>query len=87
MKHPNFSKSHGLSLLVFYINLYIVNFSRELGEDIDGIDSWGTLSEDKPTNRTEILHNIDDIDGTAALTVGDYKIVMGKNFYIGHFIY
>ncbi|XP_044728637.1 arylsulfatase B-like [Chrysoperla carnea] len=51
----------------------------ELRKDIDGIDSWNTLSEDKPTNRTEILHNIDDIDGTAALTVGDYKIVMGPD--------
>lgn len=55
----------------------LFSFSRDL-KDIDGINSWIPLSIDIPTNRTEILHNIDDIYGNAALTVDDYKILKGK---------
>jgi hypothetical protein len=39
------------------------------------------LSEDLPSNRTSVLHNIDDIYGNAALTMGDWKIVKGKESY------
>lgn len=38
---------------------------------------WEALSENKPSQRTEILHNIDDIYGNAALTVGEWKILKG----------
>lgn len=41
---------------------------------------WKALSENKTSNRTEILHNIDDIYGNAALTVGTWKIVKGLYF-------
>lgn len=51
-------------------------FSSNLGQ-IDGTDLWQALSEDSSSNRTEILHNIDDIYGNAALTVGEWKIVKG----------
>jgi hypothetical protein len=57
---------------VFYV--YVL---RYLGE-IDGMNAWMTLSEDLPSNRTSVLHNIDDIYGNAALTIGDWKIVKGK---------
>uniref|UniRef100_A0A1B6DH44 Sulfatase N-terminal domain-containing protein n=1 Tax=Clastoptera arizonana TaxID=38151 RepID=A0A1B6DH44_9HEMI len=47
---------------------------------IDGINQWQALSQDLQSNRTEILHNIDDIFGSSALTVGDWKLVKGTNY-------
>lgn len=51
------------------------------GEDgtfnIDGIDIWEALSKDISSNRTEVLHNIDDIYGNAALTSDGWKLVKG----------
>lgn len=44
---------------------------------IDGVDLWKALSEDLASERTDVLHNIDDIYGNAALTVGEWKIVKG----------
>jgi hypothetical protein len=49
---------------------------RYLGE-IDGIDAWKALTEDLPSNRSSVLHNIDDIYGNAALTLGDWKMLKG----------
>lgn len=49
---------------------------RELGK-IDGIDMWKTLSENLPSPRIEILHNIDPIEDYAALRRGDWKYVTG----------
>ncbi|MCP6508622.1 hypothetical protein NL478_28050, partial [Klebsiella pneumoniae] len=43
--------------------------------DIDGIDMWESLSENKESRRTLVLHNIDDTDGTAALRKDQWKIV------------
>nr|CAD7194792.1 unnamed protein product [Timema douglasi] len=43
--------------------------------DIDGLNAWESLSNDSPSNRTQVLHNIDDEYGNAALTVDDWKIV------------
>lgn len=39
---------------------------------------WKTLSEDKESERNEILHNIDDIYGSASLTVGNWKLHLGN---------
>ncbi|XP_018576345.1 arylsulfatase B [Anoplophora glabripennis] len=47
---------------------------------IDGLNVWKALSEDSKSSRTEILHNIDDIYGNAALTVGSWKIVKGTTY-------
>ncbi|KAJ8892605.1 hypothetical protein PR048_005186 [Dryococelus australis] len=47
---------------------------------IDGLDAWEALSQNTASNRTEVLHNIDDIIGNAALTVGDWKIVVGPGW-------
>lgn len=41
---------------------------------------WPVLSEDTKSDRTEILHNIDDIYGSASLTVGKWKIHIGTNY-------
>lgn len=47
---------------------------------MDGINVWETLSDDTKSNRTEILHNIDDIYGSASLTVDKWKVHKGTNY-------
>lgn len=44
---------------------------------IDGVNLWNALSEDTESPRTNILHNIDDIYGVSAITVGDWKFIQG----------
>lgn len=45
---------------------------------IDGMDLWDALSEDTESPRTSVLHNIDDIYGVSAITVGDWKLIQGR---------
>lgn len=47
---------------------------------IDGINQLDSLSTDVPSNRTQILHNIDDIFGIAALTMGQWKVINGTTY-------
>nr|XP_018908136.1 PREDICTED: arylsulfatase B-like isoform X1 [Bemisia tabaci]XP_018908138.1 PREDICTED: arylsulfatase B-like isoform X1 [Bemisia tabaci] len=47
---------------------------------LDGRDVWDALVNDKPFNTTTILHNIDQIDGNAALRYGKWKYVNGTVF-------
>lgn len=47
--------------------------------NIDGLDLWEALSEDLTSERMDVLHNIDDVYGNAALTVGEWKIVKGTS--------
>lgn len=52
----------------------------DLKANLDGINVWNALSTDTPSDRLEILHNIDDIYGNAAVTKGDWKVVKGTNY-------
>lgn len=47
---------------------------------IDGISIWNELSLNEESKRKKILHNIDDILGSASITVGDWKIHKGTNY-------
>nr|XP_018917032.1 PREDICTED: arylsulfatase B-like [Bemisia tabaci]XP_018917033.1 PREDICTED: arylsulfatase B-like [Bemisia tabaci] len=47
---------------------------------LDGHDVWDSLVSDKPFSNTTILHNIDPIDGNAALRHGKWKYVNGTVF-------
>ncbi|XP_028173731.1 arylsulfatase B [Ostrinia furnacalis] len=49
-------------------------------KDIDGFDLWEALSHDVKSDRTSIVHNIDDIWGSAAITVDQWKLVKGTNY-------
>ncbi|XP_055316309.1 arylsulfatase I isoform X3 [Sitodiplosis mosellana] len=53
---------------------------EHLNATLDGKNMWSSLSEDTKSNRTEILHNIDDIYGSASLTVGEWKVHKGTNY-------
>lgn len=53
---------------------------RDLNPNLDGKNVWNALSEDTASNRNEILHNIDDIWGSAALTINEWKVLKGTNY-------
>ena len=62
-------------------------------QDLDGVDQWNTITEDTPSLRTKLLHNIDhmnkygateivegfDISMKAALRKGDWKLMTGHH--------
>ncbi|XP_045534123.1 arylsulfatase I [Papilio machaon] len=49
-------------------------------DSIDGMNQWEALSGDLPSPRTSVLHNIDDIYGSAAITVDQWKLHKGTNY-------
>lgn len=62
----------------FEIINFLINFSS-LGA-IDGFNQWGTLSSSGISPRTDILHNIDDIFGSSAIMVDQWKLLKGTNY-------
>lgn len=47
-------------------------------KNLDGVDSWESLSNNRKGRRMEVLHNIDPKgQGHSGLRVGDYKILVG----------
>ncbi|XP_043482500.1 arylsulfatase B [Leptopilina heterotoma] len=56
--------------------------------NIDGINLWDALKNDQESPRKSILHNIDDIYGNAAITMGNFKLLKGSTYngtYDGHY--
>lgn len=45
---------------------------------IDGVDAWEALTDDKDSPRKIILHNIDNVQGIASITIGDWKLIKGE---------
>lgn len=72
----NFTERSGNSRIIshWYIR---IQFDRHLNSTLDGINLWPALSDDSKSDRNEILHNIDDIYGNAALTMGEWKVHKG----------
>ncbi|XP_070560415.1 arylsulfatase J-like [Ptychodera flava] len=51
----------------------------DLPDNLDSFNQWDTITRGTPSQRTEILHNIDPISKVAALRVGDYKVIVGAD--------
>lgn len=47
---------------------------------LDGVNLWNALTADEPSNRTQILHNIDEMYGNSALMMGKWKVVNGSTY-------
>ncbi|XP_075211571.1 arylsulfatase B-like [Lycorma delicatula] len=69
-----------LPTLLSAANNDLWNNDDNLLDKIDGFNQWPSFLYGEPSNRTEVLHNIDDIHGNAALTVGDWKYINGTNY-------
>jgi arylsulfatase A-like enzyme len=64
--------------MIHTVDLYptLVNLAGgKLGKNkpLDGVDLWGTISEGKPSPRTEIVYNIEPF--RAAIRRGDWKLI------------
>ena len=44
---------------------------------MDGLDMWKSLTEDQPSPRNLMLHNIDDKRQIAAIRVAEWKFMRG----------
>ncbi|XP_053683829.1 arylsulfatase B isoform X2 [Sabethes cyaneus] len=53
---------------------------ENLPSDLDGLSVWEQLHNGNDTDRREVLHNIDDIWGSAALSVEKWKVLKGTNY-------
>lgn len=60
--------------------LHAAGGDASLLTNIDGINMWDALSDNTLSKRTEILHNIDDIWGSASIMVDKWKVVAGTNY-------
>lgn len=47
---------------------------------IDGMDAWEALTNNKDSPRKKILHNIENSQGIASITIDDWKLIIGKYF-------
>lgn len=82
---PLLKNTKRVSNQVMHISDWLPTLLTAAGYDgnlnnIDGMSHWEALSNNEPTNRYKILHNIDDIWGSAAVTVGNYKLLKGTNY-------
>jgi arylsulfatase A-like enzyme len=49
----------------------------KLDSNLDGVDQWRSLVNDEKSPRRQLLVNIDEREKTAALIIGDWKILVG----------
>ncbi|EDV98387.1 GH22700 [Drosophila grimshawi] len=57
-----------------------VALSKLEAAKLDGVSLWQALVRNEASPRNSILHNIDDIWGSAALSVGVWKLVQGSHY-------
>ena len=49
----------------------------QIGCDLDGVDQWDSLVNNEKSLRYQLLININEREKTAALRIGDWKLVPG----------
>ena len=49
----------------------------QIGCDLDGVDQWNSLVNNEKSPRHQLLININEREKTAALRIGDWKLVLG----------
>ena len=54
-------------------SLRLAGASTAKSKPLDGLDVWGTISEGKPSPRTEIIYNIEPF--RAGVREGDWKLI------------
>lgn len=54
-------------------------------EGLDGFDQWEVISQNTKAKRQEVLLNIDPIDKTGAIIMGDFKLIYGETSTTAHF--
>ncbi|CAL1286142.1 unnamed protein product [Larinioides sclopetarius] len=69
---------------LMHVTDWLPTFYRAAGGDpsdlgsLDGFDMWDSLLYDSASPRTNMLQNLDPIDGTSAFRLGDLKVVNGS---------
>ncbi|KAK3922899.1 Arylsulfatase I [Frankliniella fusca] len=83
---PLLARPGRVSRQLMHVTDWLPTLVRVAGGDpstlppIDGMDMWDALSFDLDSNRTTVLHNIDDVYGVAAVTVNQWKVVTGATY-------
>nr|CAD7428982.1 unnamed protein product [Timema monikensis] len=81
---PLLSKTQRVSNQMMHMSDWLPTLYSAAGLDtsrlgkIDGIDMWKSLSEGTPSARTEIVHNIDEIEDYDTIRRGDWKYIRGS---------
>ncbi|XP_076641495.1 arylsulfatase B [Halictus rubicundus] len=80
-------KHHGaVSKTYFHVTDWLPTLMSAVGgnqsnlHDIDGFDMWQALRDNTQGPRNTVLHNIDDIFGVSAITVGEWKLMQGTTY-------
>lgn len=65
-------------LYTYFVNkIFAGGNTKDLGA-IDGISMWESFLNSKKSPRKQVLHNIDDITGYAAIRDTNFKYIKGK---------
>jgi arylsulfatase A-like enzyme len=51
--------------------------ATQLDSTLNGVDQWSSLVNDEESPRQQLLVNINEREQTAALRLGDWKLVLG----------
>lgn len=82
---PLLDKSRRISDQLMHITDWLPTFYALAGgstsdlEPLDGHDMWATLSRDEPSQRSNIVYNIDPLWDYAAIRSNNFKIVVGSH--------